>query len=92
MTGTTSAVGDARTINNTLRHQYRVLDGEEKAAVARIKGAGEAFLEALDHYGAQAGRAALEKGCAAPDFGRAFAIARTKIEEAVMWAVKGITQ
>jgi hypothetical protein len=72
---TVDAASDARTINNTARHQYRVLSDVEKASMVAVKDAGLAFLTLLD--GLKSGREA--------------ALARTKIEEAVMWAVKGIT-
>lgn len=73
---TVESTSDGRVVNNTLRHQYRVLSEEEKARVQAIKDAGESFLALLNH--------------AAP-VGRECSIARTKIEEAMMWAVKGVT-
>lgn len=71
----TDSTDDRRTENNTMRHQYRTLREPEKVLVSAIKGAGEAFMEAL-------------RSC--PQ-GRETALARTKIEEAVFWAVKGVT-
>jgi hypothetical protein len=72
-----------RTANNGVRHQYRQLSDNEKIDMVAIKDAGAIFLARLDtvasHY---------PKG-EAP--GRELALAKTKIEEAVMWAVKGIT-
>jgi type 1 glutamine amidotransferase len=67
---------DQRVDNSPLRHQYRVLSEQDKADVTMMKDAGLVFYKALDHL---------------PD-GREKSIARTKIEEAVMWAVKGITK
>lgn len=67
--------GDDRTVNNTVRHQYRVLSDEEKAQMAAIKDIGASFIAAVDLLGS----------------GREYALAKTKIEEAVMWAVKGLT-
>jgi hypothetical protein len=55
---------DDRTVNNAMRHQYRVLSDAEKAAMVRIKDLGEQFI---------------------------IAMAETEVEEAVMWAVKGLT-
>lgn len=52
------SASDARTANNAVRHQYRVLSDEEKALMVRMKD---------------------------------LALAKTKIEEAVMWAVKHVT-
>lgn len=75
-TQTVDSTSDARTANNTMRHQYRVLSEPEKLAMSAMKDAGEAFLAALDKY------------CQP---GRETSLARTKAEEAVMWAVKGIT-
>ncbi len=67
---------DDRTVNNTMRHKYRVLSEPEKLAMAAVKDAGAALLEAFDKY------------CQP---GRETALARTNAEQAVMWAVKGIT-
>ena len=67
---------DGRTVNNTMRHQYRVLTEGEKAAMLRIKDLGLQFLTAIDDCVPQ---------------GREASIAKTKIEEAVLWAVKGLT-
>lgn len=76
------SASDDRTVNNTMRHSYRVLNDEEKALMAGIKDAGEAMLNLCNkvsmHHNA--------------DAGREVALARTKIEEAVMWAVKGLTK
>lgn len=69
------STSDERTINNTMRHQYRKLSDEEKHAVDLVKAAGENFLTIIDDRN-----------------GREFALARTKMEEAVMWAVKGLTK
>lgn len=66
---------DARVVNNTVRHQYRVLTDEEKAQMQSIKDLGADFLQLV----------------AACGNSRALSIARTKIEEAVMWAVKHVT-
>ena len=68
---------DERTVNNAMRHQYRVLSDKEKANMVRIKDMGEAFLDLIAE---------------AVPHGREVALARTKVEEAVMWAVKGLTQ
>ncbi|MFT4098442.1 MAG: hypothetical protein QM651_15095 [Rhodoblastus sp.] len=70
------SASDDRTVNNTLRHQYRVLTDEEKAAMQAIKDEGADFLRLIQSRGAS----------------RELSIAATKIEEAVMWAVKHITR
>ena len=69
------STSDARTINNTARHQYRVLTEAEKANVTAVKDAGIKFLELVSGLGNS----------------RETSLAKTKIEEAVMWAVKHIT-
>lgn len=74
--GRVDSARDDRTANNGVRHQYRVLSDVEKAAMVRIKDIGAEFLTSIDSL---------------VPHGREGAIARTKVEEAVMWAVKGIT-
>lgn len=69
------STSDARTDNNTVRHQYKVLNDVEKAQMLAIKDKGLEFLNILNGYQPS----------------REMSIAKTKIEEAVMWAVKGIT-
>lgn len=66
---------DERTVNNTMRHQYKVLSQDEKDAMLRIKDMG----------------LALHREIAALGDTRETALAKTKVEEAVMWAVKHIT-
>jgi hypothetical protein len=68
--------GDDRTANNGVRHQYRTLTEPEKLAMVAVKDAGAAFLTTLDKY------------CHP---GRETSLAKTNLEQAVMWAVKGIT-
>lgn len=72
---TVDSTSDARTVNNTMRHQYRVLSEEEKAKMAAIKDKGAELLHLIE-------------GCGAS---REVSIAKTKTEEAVMWAVKHVT-
>ncbi len=66
---------DERVVNNTVRHQYRVLSEAEKTQVLEIKDAGLAFIQQVEAIGSS----------------RELSLAKTKIEEAVMWAVKHIT-
>jgi hypothetical protein len=73
---TVNSESDARVANNAVRHQYRVLTDEEKAAMVRVKDLGAEFLGLVGELGAS----------------RELSIASTKIEEAVMWAVKHITK
>jgi hypothetical protein len=77
--GFVHSASDERTANNddnTVRHNYRVLNEQEKADMVEIKDAGLAFLKTLSRFPAS----------------REMSLAKTKIEEAVMWAVKGITK
>jgi|ERR1700677_2129501 len=69
------STSDARTTNNTMRHQYKVLSDAEKAAMLKIKDDGLA----LHTYIASLGKS------------RELSLAQTKVEEAVMWAVKHVT-
>ena len=66
---------DARTANNTMRHAYRVLTDAEKANMQAIKDEGLKFHDLVAGMGNS----------------RYSTIAKMKIEEAVMWAVKHIT-
>lgn len=70
-----SSTSDARTINNTMRHAYRVLSDEEKSSMQEIKDMGLAFHDRIAALGGS----------------REISLAKTKVEEAVMWAVKSIT-
>jgi len=69
------STSDARTQNNTLRHQYRVLSDEEKVQMGAIKSAGQQLLDLIEGLGGS----------------RETSIAKTKTEEAVMWACKHLT-
>lgn len=69
------STSDERTLNNVVRHEYRVLTDSEKARMLLLKDLGRAFIEA----------------CQDIDAPREMALAKTKMEEAVMWAVKGLT-
>lgn len=69
------SASEKRTVNNTVRHQYKVLNEAEKSQMMLAKDLGLQFLNAIDQFGSK----------------REYSIAKTKIEEAVMWAVKGIT-
>jgi hypothetical protein len=69
------STSDARTVNNTMRHACRVLSDAEKANMQAIKDEGLKFHDLIAGMGNS----------------REIALAKTKIEEAVMWAVKHIT-
>jgi hypothetical protein len=76
MMTTVDSTSDERTVNNTMRHAYRVLSDAEKANMTAIKDMGLTFHDLVDGMGQ----------------GRELSLAKTKIEEAVMWAVKHITR
>jgi hypothetical protein len=63
-------------MSDTFRQEYQVLSPEEKLAMRAVKEAGNRTLETLELYMAP---------------GRELSLAKTKLEEMVMWAVKGIT-
>lgn len=69
------STSDDRTTNNTMRHKYRVLNDAEKANMQSVKDAGLAFHDQIAGLGNS----------------REISLAKTKVEEAVMWAVKHIT-
>ncbi len=73
---TVDSTSDERTANNTMRHQYRVLSDAEKAQMQMIKEKGLDFHVFLEGVGQS----------------RELSLAKTKIEEAVMWAIKWITR
>jgi transcription initiation factor TFIID subunit TAF12 len=67
---------DERIVNNDVRHQYRVLTDAEKAGMVHIKDMGLGLIRAIE---------------ANVPASREASLAKTRIEEAVMWAVKGLT-
>lgn len=69
------STGDERTVNNVMRHEYRVLTPGEKEQMQKVKDMGLAFHQLLESLG----------------YSRETSLAKTKVEEAVMWAVKHIT-
>lgn len=70
------STSDERTVNNVMRHEYRVLSDEEKLQMKQIKDLGLQMVELLNLIGQS----------------RELSLAKTKIEEAVMWGVKHITR
>ena len=69
------STSDDRIANNVMRHEYRVLTDDEKNSMQAIKDIGLEFHDLVTGLGPS----------------REGSIAKTKIEEAVMWAVKAIT-
>jgi hypothetical protein len=70
------AESDKRVVNNAVRHQYRVLTDDEKYGMVNLKDIGVGLINAIKLH--------------VPP-GREASLAITKVEEAVMWAVKGLT-
>lgn len=73
---TVDSTSDQRTVNNVMRHQYRVLTDTEKAQMQAIKDKGLELHDLIEGIGAS----------------RELSLAKTKTEEAVMWAVKHLTR
>jgi len=70
-----NSTSDDRVKNNVMRHGYRVLTDEEKTQMQTLKDKGLELWEYLDSIGQS----------------REISLAKTKIEEAVMWGTKDIT-
>ena len=73
---TVSSTSDERTANNVMRHEYRVLSDAEKAQMQALFLEGLKLLYLIESIGQSS----------------ELSIAKTKTEEAVMWAVKHITR
>lgn len=69
------SASDGRTRNNVMRHEYKILNDKEKDQMKTIKDLGLQFHEFLETLGGS----------------REVSLAKTRIEEAVMWGVKHIT-
>lgn len=82
---TVDSTSDARTVNNVMRHAYRVLTDAEKAQMQKLKDDGLAFVELLHAIGGT-------DPAGDRHASRELSLAQTKIEEAVMWAVKHVTR
>ena len=70
------STSDDRTINNVMRHEYRALTDVEKQQMQDVKDAGLRLHVIFGNIG----------------HSRELSLAKTKIEESVMWAVKHITR
>lgn len=73
---TVNSTSDARTVNNVMRHGYRVLSDEEKAQMQAVKDKGLELWALIESIGES----------------RELSLAKTRVEESVMWAVKHITR
>jgi phosphoribosylaminoimidazole-succinocarboxamide synthase len=71
-----ASTSDERTRNNVMRHEYRVLNDTEKQQMQALKDKALELYQLIDGMGSS----------------RELSLARTKTEEAVMWAVKHITR
>lgn len=76
MVDSVDSASDDRTVNNVMRHTYRVLTDAEKASMQAIKDKGLELHAMFEQLGNS----------------REISIAKTKAEEAVMWAVKHLTK
>jgi len=70
------SASDERVDNNVVRHEYRTLSDEEKLIMKAWKDIGAQWIKSIEAAGKS----------------REHSLAITKIEEAVMWAVKGLTK
>ncbi len=75
---------------NVMRHEYRILNEEEKALMKRIKDLGKEFYDLVYSIQRRPSPDADVNAVRRP-VSRELNIAATKIEEAVMWAVKHVT-
>ncbi|MGE0289495.1 MAG: hypothetical protein AB7I42_25905 [Bradyrhizobium sp.] len=89
MSETMDSTSDQRVVNNIMRHEYRVLTDDEKAQMQTLKDIGLLFVHLLYDIG---GNGADKHFTGAAHTSHELALAQTKIEEAVMWAVKHITR
>ena len=71
------SASDERIEIDPVRHQYRILTNVEKKAMTHIKDMGLGLIRAIE-ANVQSSRESL--------------IAVEKVEEAIMWAVKGLTK
>ena len=71
---------DERVKNNVMRHEYRVLSENEKHCMRVIKDRGLELYEFIDKIAEGSGGS------------RELSLAKTKLEECVMWAVKHLTR
>lgn len=76
------STSDDRIKNDVMHIHDKILSSEDKARIATIKDLGQEFHEYLAFLGRHSGELS----------SRGLNIASTKIEEAVMWAVKEITK
>lgn len=83
---TADSTSDDRVKNNVMRHEYKVLNDTEKGQMKALKDQGLAFFQLLQSIGGGVGQDPARMAS------RELSLAATKIEEAVMWAVKHVTK
>jgi hypothetical protein len=92
---TVDSTSDDRTVNNTMRHKYRVLTDAEKAQMQALKDKEQELLDLIDSLRTAPEPVRTEHGDdvfgAVQTFDRELNIAAERAEEAVMWAVKHVT-
>ena len=91
MNATVASTSDERTVNNVMRHAYRVLSDDEKRQMQAIKDKGLEFITLLHDIGGTLVSFETTQGDVRLS-SRELSLAGTKVEEAVMWAVKHITR
>lgn len=69
------SASDARTVNNLVWHEYRVLTDAEKQTVNDLKDKGRELIKLIDSVGKS----------------QELRLALTNAEQAIMWAVKHVT-
>lgn len=91
--GPFDSTSDQRVTNNVMRHNYRPLTDLEKQQMQAVKDKGLDFVELLHAIGGvYTPNGKTLTGEDQRQASRELAVAQTKIEEAVMWAVKHITR
>lgn len=66
-------------MSDTYRKEYRPLTDLEKTSMEKIKAKAEELETLFDEVNN-------------PNIGREIALAKTKLEETIMWAIKGLTK
>lgn len=78
----TNSTEDTRTQNNVMRHAYRALSENEKIDMQVLKDLGLQFYRSLETIATHTEDRKTT---------RELELAKTKVEEAVMWGVKHVT-
>lgn len=92
MTDTVDSASNAQTINNAVRHQYRIPSDDEKTAMVAIKDKGQELINLIDALNTSEELPRDDGALVSLAINREALIAIERVEEAVMWAVKCITK